>query len=186
MSGIEERRRFFRITDTLGVAWRTLTEDEKNNSDTLQNRPVDVYSMLGSLENKIEHKLGQFRIKEPLAAELLELLNQKLNCMANQMEAESVLVQKLAHRMQEVNISACGVGFLVDEPVDIDQTLLLDLALRPSNIHVTCYGKVVGCESAKEGEGFYLRLDFSDLDEADQEILIQHIVKRQVSLNRLA
>ena len=185
MSDFEERRRFFRITDTLGVAWRTLTDDERNNRDSLPNRPVDVYSMLSSLENQIAHKLGQFRIKQPLAAELLDLLNQKLNCMANQMEAESVLVQKLAHRMQEVNISACGVGFLVDEHVAIDQLLLLDLALHPSNVHVTCYGKVVGCEAATEGEGFYLRLEFSGLDEADQEMLIQHIVKRQVSLKRL-
>jgi len=184
MSNVEERRRFFRITDTLGVAWRTLTEEELGDNDILLNRPVDVYSMLGSLENKITHKLGQFRIKDPLTAELIELLNQKLNCIANQMEAESVLVQKLAHRMQEVNISACGVGFLVDEQLVIGQTLVLDLALRPSNVHVTCYGKVVGCEAASEGEGFYVRLEFCDIDEADQELLIQHIVKRQVSLNR--
>jgi len=184
MTSVEERRRFFRITDTLGVAWRTLTEEELADSDTFLNRPVDVYSMLGSLENKIAHKMGQFRIKDPQMAELIDLLNQKLNCITNQMEAESVLVQKLAHRMQEVNISACGVGFLLDEQLAIGQTLLLDLALRPSNVHVTCYGKVVGCDAASEGEGFYVRLDFCDLDEADQEMLIQHIVKRQVSLNR--
>ncbi len=190
MTNSEERRRFFRINDTLGVAWRELNEEELREGNALANKPTDIYSLLGSLENKISHRLGQYRIKDPMAAELFDLINQKLNCMVNQMEAESVMVKKLAHRMQEVNISACGLGFGVDTALSVEQLILLDFVLHPSNAHITCYGRVVSCEAAPEGSApdsalsHYARIDFYELDEVDQEVLIQHIVKRQGSLIR--
>jgi hypothetical protein len=192
MTTNEERRRYFRITDTLGVAWRALSEEELQEGSALANKPTDIYSLLGSLENKISHRLGQFRIKDPAAAELFDLMNQKLNCMVNQMEAESVLVKKMAHRMQEVNISACGVGFGVDTVLSPEQLILLDFVLYPSNAHITCYGRVVSCDAAEDSDvsgsdpQYYTRIDFYELDEADQEVLIQHIVKRQGSLIRSA
>ncbi len=184
MTGIEERRRFFRIDDSLGVAWRLLSEEELQSNASQDQRPMDVYSLLGSLENKIEHCLGQYRIKDPAAAELFDLLNQKINCVVNQMEAESIIVQKMAHRLQEVNISACGLGFHVDSELGPGDKLLLDFVLHPSSVHITCYGTVIACEATTEADTFYTRVDFSNITEADQEMLIQHLVKRQGTLMR--
>ena len=184
MSVQVERRRFFRINDTVRVAWRALTPEEVENLGSIPKRPMDIYSLISSLENKIAHSLNQLRIKDPAGADLIDLINQKVNCVVNHLEAESVLVPQLAHRQQEVNISACGMAFYADKDLVKEQIILLDIALQPSNVHITSYGAIVASEPNQDSGEYYLRVDFKGMDEADQELLIQHVVKRQSTLLR--
>lgn len=179
-----DRRRYFRINDTLGVAYRILSAEEIQQSDSLSERPVDARNIIAGFDNQIDQLLLQLRPKDPVVAELVEILNQKINSILDQLNLESDLVQRIAHKVQEVNISACGMAFVVEEDLPPGAVLSLDLLLLPANLHVFTRGIVIDSTAVESGEGFHARLEFSGMESQDQEVLIQHIVQRQSHLIR--
>lgn len=172
---MSERRRFFRINDRVGVAYRVLTEAEANSRQEQDAQPVDTQSLLARYEQTIDQLLPQ--VESKLMAELLGTLNKKLNCIIAQLELDSQLVRDIAHKVREVNISACGMAFVAEEAVMPGKLLSLDLLLRPEGTQLATYGQVLSCEAIDEGH--YLRINFISLSPFDQELLIQHIVRRQ-------
>jgi len=177
---VDERRRFFRIDDTVGISYRVLADEEL----LTREEAVDAFDMIASYETRIENGLSQLRVRDPVVAAVLENINKKMNCVINQLEVESHLVQRIAHRVQQVNISACGLAFMADEAIDVGRVMSLNLVLRPSNLHINTFGIVVDCDALQEDRGFYVRVNFQDINPDDQEVLIQHIVKRQGTLLR--
>lgn len=175
-----ERRRFFRISDRVGVACRVLTDEEAQSRQDRNPYPVDTLSLLSRYENTIDALLPQIKSKE--TAELLGALNNKINCIVAQLELDSRLVRDIAHRVQKVNISACGMAFVFDQSVAVGRMLSLDLVLRPEGNHIATYGQVLDCEATDDG--YFIRLNFLALSPHDQEVLIQHIVKRQGTIIR--
>lgn len=174
----DERRRFFRINDTLGVSCEPLSAEELEAVESgVALCPVDTFSLIAGCDQKIAEYLQQLRASDPVAASLIEVINRKLDFMLNHVEVESRTLRGISHRMKEVNISACGIGFINDEALATGSVVSLNLLLKPSNQHIVTYGKVVGCDLCKGG--FYARIDFHNMDGGDQENLIQHLVQRQ-------
>ena len=58
------------------------------------------------------------------------------------------------------------------------------MVLLPDNKRLLTPARVIACEP--QDNGYYVRMDYVDLGAADQEYLIQHIVKRQGDLLREA
>ncbi|MBB3167060.1 PilZ domain-containing protein [Simiduia aestuariiviva] len=172
---MSERRRFFRINDRVGVAYRVLTDAEADSRQERDNEPMDTMSLLSRYENTIEALLPQ--VDSEVLVELLGTLNKKINCVVAQLELDSRLVRDIAHKVREVNISACGMAFVADEHVPPGKVLSLDLLLRPEGTHLATYGQVLDCQSTDAGH--YLRVNFMSLSPYDQEVLIQHIVRKQ-------
>lgn len=182
---INERRRFFRINDTIGVNYRILKESELNLQSDTDGNPVSTLGLLGSYDSQIQASLEHLNVKDPLMGGLLDVFNRKLNLIINQLQLESNLSERLAHKVQEVNISACGMAFTVDEKMDIGQKLGFDLILYPSDIHIFAQGDVIACEQADDSGQYYIRTSFQQMSQGDQELLIQHIVRRQGAILRL-
>lgn len=175
----DERRRYFRIDDTVGVAYRILSDAELNSESDGIDSPISVFTLLSSYDTTVLELLQKIGKKDPLMEEVLITLNKKINCVINQLQVDNKLVEKLAHQVQEVNISACGMAFAVEEDIHIGQTLSLDITLHPDNLHVFSYGTVVHSEPTAGQKGRFVRVNFHGMRIDDQEILIQHIVKRQ-------
>ena len=175
-----ERRRFFRINDRVGVAYRVLTDEEARSRTEHDTAPVDTLSLLSRYEHTITQLLPT--VQSDSMRELFSTLNHKINCIIAQLELDSQLVRDLAHKVREVNISACGMAFVADEPVAKDKILSLDMVLKPEGRQITAYGQVLDCTAVADGH--YLRINFVGLGPQDQEGLIQHIVKRQGMLLR--
>ncbi len=174
-----DRRRFFRINDNVGVHYRILEESELNQRiDSLVN-PTDTITLLSDYNKKIDTLLSQVVIKDPTVGELLGVLNKKVNCVIQQLELESRITQNLVHKVQEVNISACGMALTLEEVLEAGTVMDLELMLLPGRYLMHCHGVVVAATAANEGEGFHTRVDFTGMSSEDQELLIQHIVKRQ-------
>lgn len=188
----DERRRFFRITDTLGVAYRVLAEDDLEVSAGMmeEHASADPGTLIEAVDKTIQALLPQVRLKQPAVAQVLEALDKKLNYLFNQLAMDTRLVERIAHKVHEVNISACGMALVVDEPLVPDTMLALDLLLKPTNVHIHTRGQVVSCklagkEIAEAMQGtHYVRMEFRGMGLADQELLIQHIVQRQSLLIR--
>jgi c-di-GMP-binding flagellar brake protein YcgR len=177
----DERRRYFRINDTLGVAYRVLTPEEVQATSKENNAAVNVFSLLANYDTQLNEQLGQLRAKDPALEQVLHSLNKKINCLINHLEMESRLVERLAHKIREVNISACGIAFVAEGELTEGTNVSLDIVLQPSETHIFSYGKVVGCEpdTQSKTDGYYVRINFHGMTNHDQELLIQHIVQRQ-------
>ena len=183
----EERRRYFRIDDFMGLSYRRLGAEEAKAFARQAREHGNNFDYAANFDNRIQTLLDACRIQSPLAAELVDLMNKKLNFVIQQMDIDSALMQNIAYTMKQVNVSACGMAFANEEPLEKGQQLQLDIILHPSELHVTAMAQVVDCvpldiEDAVDGMCCFVRLDFTEINSNDQELLIQHIVKRQAAL----
>ncbi len=178
----DDRRRFFRIDDHIGIAYQVVDENELIGQSH-PPRQSDIFSLLNDLDKTIAHELGELKLQDPKLGVLLEAFDRKLNALVNQLEMDNYLVQRIAHKVKQVNISACGMAFTVDDDLPLETLLMVDLVLIPGNINIFTYGKVVASERVENGEQ-YVRMDFFGMSPTDQELLIQHIVRRQGYLIR--
>lgn len=184
-SSQQERRRFFRLDDDIRLRYQPVTQEQMDTPAASLFPSYDLRSMLANHDTHIEHLLSELRVKEPLVAELVVQLNQKYQCLADQVIADKVAVTGETHPVVTVNISACGLSFIAAESLAVDAYLHIDMILLPGNQRVTCYARVVACEALAPA-GYRWRLDFYRLRSVEQELLIQHLVKRQTQLMRAA
>lgn len=164
-----ERRQFFRINDTLGFSYRLIGESKKEES---------FWSALAGMDESINQLLNTIAASQPQLGRLLGLMNQKIERIANQLMLEGELMQKMASRVGEVNISACGMGFTHTHEVPVRSPIALKLHLLPGDTWVVAEGKVVGCNPCADGL-FYWRVKFTRMAQAEQDLLIRHLIGRQ-------
>jgi c-di-GMP-binding flagellar brake protein YcgR len=168
-----ERRRFFRVSDSLGVRY-TLLNDIQNVESSENSHEMDA---LVDLENKISAALEPLRAHHPQLLEVLSLFNQKINLFFHRENQQDQF-----KTLDNVNLSACGIAFPIEEQLSLNQLIKLDIILYPSHIMLTLKAAVIGCEALNtsdyQGE-YLLRADFLDLEENDQEVLVQHVIKCQ-------
>lgn len=182
----EERRRYFRIDDTLGVSFRRLTPEEIASFAERAGQHGGNFDLASNFDNRIQTLLDACRIQNPVAAEILDLMNKKLNVVLRQLDVDSELLQSIAYELKQVNVSACGLAFSCGERFNRGDILQLDLLLKPADLHVVSMAEVVACEAVENDDSeqaeFFLRVNFVELNSNDQELLIQHVVKRQSKL----
>jgi len=164
-----ERRQYFRINDTLGFSYRLIGESKKEDT---------FWSSLTLMDEQINQLLGQLANTQPQLSKLLGLMNQKLERIASQLMLDAELMQKMASRVGEVNISACGIGFSHPEAVAAKSQVALKLHLLPSDTRVAAEGKVVDCAVQADGL-YYWRIKFTRMAEAERDLLIRHLIERQ-------
>ncbi len=202
----QERRRYFRINDSMKMSYRLLAQEELETQDTdcLPQSPV---AALSSMDKRIKELVQYFDTHAPEIAELCGLLNKKIDSVIELLAVESGLVHRIAYMIQEVNVSACGIAFKSIEAFTDETLLLIDMVLAPTDTHISAIGKVLSCgklhndkipaasaevlddeqdDELEEPCTYFLRVDFEKMSVTDQEILIQHLVKRQAMLFRAA
>lgn len=175
---MEDRRRFFRLDDEVVLDFQTISREEisawKENHEQQKNE-------LSQLEQEIGTHISQLRAQNPAIGKLLELFNQKINLLgANQINPEKKRDITATEARTRINLSACGMAFYTMEEVEIEDHLLLHMQLKPSNAELSLTGTIVSMEKAKNpDEPNLVRIDFSNLKEAEQEVLIQHLFQLQ-------
>ena len=174
----EERRRYFRIDDEVAMSFTLINEEyggESSHEDTVNlNQEFHV-----SLEIQIRQAMAEVRAQSPKVAHLLDLLNQKMNLLRSseqQAEAEP--------RLMPANISACGISFTWHQPLNVNQLVNLSLYLQPRHDLIRTEAHVAAVNDnpdpqTHEAEPYVIHLDFHNIHNAYQELLIQHVVQRQ-------
>ncbi|MFT5117640.1 MAG: hypothetical protein ACI9NY_001171 [Kiritimatiellia bacterium] len=183
----DNRRRFFRIIDALGVSYRVMSGKESTaNSDEDEGAVqfVDTLSVMNDYNTLIQSSLEKIKTKDEHAAIAIEQLNKKVDTILMMLELDSLITQRACHRVEEASISASGIAFPIEESLQSNTYLALDLLLRPSSKHVNAVGKVIACDRLSAESLYYLRVEFTEMMDKDREILIQHIVQRQGTLLR--
>ncbi len=177
----KQDRRYFRIIDEVGLSYQVLTQQALGllQADNVYGQ-VPALDILSDMDNKIEMLLNRIKIKTPDVAILCRVFHDKIKYIV----AHSSLgeqVQKIGqHEITEVDMSACGLAVTLHEKIERNTYIDLSLVLKPTNQYLRLLAKVIACEKAKSANGDYLlRVDFENISENIQEVLIQHIVKRQ-------
>lgn len=175
----KERRQFFRIENSLGFSYQRISDAEaKQRQVQLQNN-ARLHTLDG-FESRIRSLIEASRVQTPNVAELADLLNKKLNLLITQLEIDQGLLMHGPNKLCDVNISACGMAFQVDEAIPEGERLLIELQLLPDETRLQIVARSIGC--SHKGDGYYIRLEFHDMAVDDQELLIHHIVQHQSHL----
>ncbi|MFT6103066.1 MAG: succinate dehydrogenase flavin-adding protein (antitoxin of CptAB toxin-antitoxin module) [Granulosicoccus sp.] len=178
----DNRRRYFRIVDSLGVSYRVILP-EKGSDDDPEKR-IDTLSILNHHNTLIQEQLGVVESESPEIAKLAGQLNKKIDAVLMMLELDNLMTQHACHRIDQASISASGIAFPVEEVLAPNTMLELDLLLRPSAKHVVAIGEVIACDRMSDTDTYYLRVNFTKMTDASRETLIQHIVQRQGVLLR--
>jgi len=176
-----EKRRFFRIDDRMELRCEPLTEDQAADAENLMT-PVDTQSMLASYDRQIQTIIDSARVQAPAVASLAEMLNRKMNFIISALDIGDKMLETVAFATQRVNLSACGLAFDTDQAHERGEQLRVEMRLQPHDLHLVVLARVVGCSPVVDpspGRQFHVQLDFASISPADQELLIQHIVRRQ-------
>ena len=177
----QERRRYFRIADQVAISYRELNDADDVATGINVSSPA---ALIVQLENQITASLEALRSVQPQVHQLLELYNRKINLVMSLDESLSESTSNQVKRSQQVNISACGIAFPSHEQLRSNQKILMDLTLFPSNVSLKVVAVVIGCDLLDEpiGDDCYItRADFVDITNNEQEVLVQHVIKRQTA-----
>jgi len=175
----DERRRYFRVNDLIGIRYRILSEGEAQIA--IQAKPSSLKSLLSQMDEDITVALSKVKNTDSDAYHVLSLFNQKINLVIGHgfvKDDENVACMRAC----QVNLSACGIAFPCSSPAKLNQHLEIELSLYQSNIHITLVAAVIACEDYLDevNENKYLiRADYINISDVDQEHLIQYVIKRQ-------
>ncbi len=180
-----ERRRFFRIKDEILLFYKLLDNGEIPADKSFKEQTVDPFSLTAALSHLTEDTRVQLKLLEknyPDVSAYLKILDRKINLIA-----QSVLLNDKSMEGQaskEVDLSASGLAFCSENRIEVGSILELKMILPPSLVAVITYGNVVHCEPKEASDAvdpsYNIGVDFLNIEEQDRELLIRHIVKRQM------
>mgnify|MGYP003631744231 FL=1 len=175
-----ERRRYFRVSDLVGLRYQLLSQDEQ--ALTIQSQPSSLQDLLKQINNEILSNLALIQTSQPEVHRLLDLLNQKVNLALGADNYNQDQDLESSNNVCSVNLSACGLAFPVEKPANLNQYMSLELTLYPNNTRLTLLAAVIACdryEEESESNKYIIRANYVDISDANQEVLVQHVIKRQ-------
>ena len=187
----EERRRYFRVTDHVGLSVKTLSESERELSIAgNSNKPED---MLAKIDTAIRKLNSSIKKRDEELGMVLSLLNKKLDLLVLGENHGASIPGGTQFKNELVNISACGIAFPWHKKFSLNQSLELGIKLHPSEEIIIVMASVVSSDrrdafsadlSDEERDElvrapYWVRVNFEDIGQAGQELLVQHVIKRQ-------
>lgn len=177
-----ERRRFFRITDTIGLSFRLIIPqitDLKLSTAATQN-----YEILEKLECELDKILSPLWASDPPLARAISLLNQKIELLAGDSKPiDYEIMERFDYQYPEleVSLSASGIAFTSEAKIGLHDRLEMQMLLGDTKSRLITKGTVVNVDEREiEGEeAFFTCVDF-DIEVQKREQLIQYILQRQI------
>jgi hypothetical protein len=184
--GSDERRRYFRIDDSVNLSLSPVPEGELDaRLKRLQQDAAGSFGLMGGLtaiDQQVSACLRRIEGKEPDVADYLKAMDRKLNLLVRAFLAEELDVSDKPPRA--VNLSAGGLSVHSREPFDAGTVLEIQMLMLPSYTGILAYGTVVECAEpdaaqAEPGYPYLLRIDFSFMRDVDRDVLIRHVLLKQ-------
>lgn len=181
----DDRREYFRVDDAVRLHIRKVAVEELGQLLERLEHSIDgnftIMSSLAAISAEMAVSMRRIENREPDIAAYLKALDRKIEVLGRAFIAnESDLVAEHAH---PVNLSAGGMGMLVNEQYLAGDVVELKMLLFPSFTGVLTYGTVIDCEPLEsEMPGDYshrMRIEFTHMREQDRDVLIRHVLRCQ-------
>ncbi len=181
---VEERRRFFRIDDEVNLVYKKIdekiaTEPSYTTDHILGNCSLSAAIEMVSQESKL--LLNRLERSQPEVADYLHLLDNKIDLLVQAIMMQSS--QFTEQTTRNANLSAAGLAFESEEALIPGEYLQIKMTLLSCMAVIVTYGKVVYCKQnpANDSQFPYVAgVDYINMKDQDRELLIKHIVKRQL------
>lgn len=180
--GARERRNYFRIEDSVYLEYRVLAEGEAPAEEAERQWPerLKVLNELSTVSRQANAMLAKLRDFYPDITQLLVVLNQKVDLLVALVMSDEMADPVRPNRL--VNISAGGVEFHSQSPIEAGRIVEVRLILFPSYTAMLLYGEVVRCEQHpdKDPESpYWVALEFTYIRDAQRDAIVRHVTDRQ-------
>lgn len=178
-----ERRERFRIDDKVHLDVRVLTDEEYQHLLQAPFDDVAQYSLVSQLRGltaQAGNLMVNIRKANPDVAHYLALLDRKIDMLAAQLEG-SRGGGALAPDTR-VNMSAGGLAFWREQPLQKGDKLDMRLVLFPSYLRIHALAEVVHAEEDTQAPAhhrFRVGVTFARLAEAEKDALVRHLIELQ-------
>ena len=183
---MDDRRRYFRINDKVSLKYRVVQgidiESEIIRKKHEQNTLAEMKNAFNCIETKIMTKMPRIEEVSPLVAEVLGLFDKKLSLMENMILHKDDQENAIT-KTQTVNLSASGMCFESNTPINEDVNLKMEIILFPEYQFIPLYARVIDCKKKMDDNlyRFDIAVDFIGISESDQEIIMQHVLSKQAA-----
>lgn len=180
----EERRGYFRVKDSINLSYKQVDESALQAQSHISDDVLSNCSLATALEilNQESQSLGlRLERRDPELVEYLRIIDTKLNLIAQAVAPQDEAFSK--KEKKEVSLSASGLAFVSDEMIAVGSLLELRMLLSSLLAVIVVHAHVVDCKAAPTAESqnaHLISVEFVNLSEDDQELLIKHIVKREL------
>ena len=158
----DERRRFYRVDDRVALRFMRLRD---NNAVSAEIAKLSLDTRIEEVDAALMQAISALAAQSPEGGRVAELFNRKLALVLESRTASSVNRQATLVT-RDINLSAGGLAFSTDEPVELGDSLLLDVLFSPESRTIRALAR-------------RLRLDFERLTDNDRELLTGHIMRLQ-------
>ncbi|PPD32103.1 MAG: pilus assembly protein PilZ [Methylomonas sp.] len=184
LNATTERRRFFRINDTVSLSYQPIDEATANaglKSDRPINGQCSLSATLDVLSQEALAVMKHLEKQNPDFLQLYRILDAKINAIAQSVMFVGSNVN--AHNSQDINLSASGLAFQQSEALPVGQNLSIDMYLPTTLSLIYTYGRVINCVAVDADANcpahHLISVEFTHIREEDQELLIKHVVRMQ-------
>jgi len=186
---MDDRRRYFRINDKVSLKYRVVQgmgmdiETEIKRTEHEQNNLAELKNAFNCITANIMSRMDRVEEVSPLVAEILGLFDKKLSLIESMILHNDDKDDSITET-QQVNLSASGMSFESNTPINEDVNLKMELVLFPEYQFIPVYARVIDCKKKMDDNlyRFNIAVDFIGICETDQEIIMQHVLGRQAKL----
>jgi len=180
----EERRQFFRVDDEVNLVYVKIDEKQVLDGSYVSENILGNWPLSAALETIAQestlllHKVAK---NNPDVADYFKLIDNKIDLLAQAIVMQSGQFNK--NNIRNANLSATGIAFDSEEAFQDGDYLEIKILLVNSMSVVVACGKVVYCKKSQSDEGrhpFTIGVDYVNIKDQDRELLIKHVVKRQL------
>lgn len=180
-----DRRRFFRINDEVDLYYRKIAQQEACEASHIDENVLTgdaLPQIMEAVEQEMNGILKRIETAQPEVAQYLKLLDYKIDMLAECLLHQNDLVRE--KNSYHVNLSASGLAFGSEQVLDEGDFLELKILLPASRALVTTCCRVIQCRQNPSHESRYpyvVSVDYMNMKEEDRELLIKHVIKRQLA-----
>lgn len=194
MNDGEENRRSFRVSESVYLKHKKLTEDEFRDgieryklrsgiNDGVQSKLIDI-------EARLSEAMYLLNGQQPGVGRCITQLNDKLNIIIDELPGLRESKSSLARQTpQTCDVSADGIVFSTADPMSVGDKVYLRFLLSTDNRYVESFCTVVRLMEPLDTNDpefkYGVAVEFVNMPSAQREILIQHMFGRESETLRM-
>jgi hypothetical protein len=180
----EEKRRYFRVHDTINLFHKEIDEADLDKLSHISNDVLNSCSLTAALEvlsAETRSLFPRLERRDQELADYLKILETKISLIAQAINNQDN--NFLEHNSLGVIMSATGLVFTNQHVIPVGKILELRMLLTSCMAVIVAYARVVRCfdNPDEDSDGpFSICVEYINLKDDIRELLIKHVVKTQM------
>ncbi|WP_232056704.1 PilZ domain-containing protein [Methylomonas rhizoryzae] len=179
----QEKRRFFRISDTINLLFRRIDSEEARRHSLASDRILESCSLttaMSILNREAALLAPRLERRDPEMFEYLKIIDNKINVLTQSLSSNDSDFSD--NDRCEVNLSAAGIAFTHEQAIPVGTMLELKMLLTSSLVVIVAIARVVQCKAPpdKDSGVYTVCAEYENLREEDRELLVKHVMKKQM------